>query len=186
VNLKEIMSEVNKDIDDEYDSADLLGWINRGLDDLTPFANYQALSTVVLVPGQKAYPLPAALTALTQVTDDQTNISVLLDELPLNDFTSCGYKVIGRDLVIQPKPTEARTLTLYYTSQLPHLKNPDDVPVIRPDFHDLLVLYTVARARYQDEEESLQINAMSDYLKRRNQFVYEMHRAPMYSIEAIF
>lgn len=186
MNLKEIINEINKDIDDELDNADLIGWINRALDDLSPFANYQAFAEISLVADQKAYPLPADLVKLVQVTDESGTLPVQLLEQPLNDFISCGYKVIGRDLVIQPKPTQAKPLTLYYESRLPHLKDPEDVPVIRPDFHDLLVLYAVARARYQDEEESLQVNAKSEYLSRRSQFVYEMHRAPMYSIQAIY
>lgn len=184
MNLKDIIYEINKDIDDEFDNADLIGWINRALDDLSPVANYQAFADITLVADQKVYPLPAELVKLIQVIDESG--TGRLYEQPLNDFTSCGYKVIGRNLVIQPKPTKPGTLTLYYESSLPHLKNPEDVPVIRPDFHDLLVLYAVARARYQDEEVGLQMNAMSEYKNRRSQFVYEMHRAPMYSIEAVY
>ncbi|WP_028609229.1 hypothetical protein [Paenibacillus harenae] len=184
--LSDIIDEVNKDIDDELDDGYIIGWINRAIDDISPFANHQQTSTISLIADQKAYPKPTDLIKVVMLVDETGSTPQGLYELPIRDFTSCGYKVIGQDIVIQPTPKEPKSLSLYYEARLPHLSLPDDVPVIRSDFHDLLVLYAVARARYQDEEEGLQVNAMSEYLSRRSQFVYECRKAPMYNIEMIF
>ncbi|RUS42272.1 hypothetical protein [Cohnella sp. AR92] len=181
--LSEIINEVNKDIDDDLDTADITSWVNRCLDDLTPFANYLKQATVSLVAGQSNYPKPADLIKIDQLVDTSQAVPYKLRELPLGDFISTGYKVIGSEIVIQPMPKQAKVLTLFYEGALPHLSTADDVPVIRADFHDLLVLYGVARARYQDEEESLQAGAMTEYMRRRQQFIYEMRKSPLIVIQ---
>lgn len=164
--LSELIKEVNKDIDDQLPNADITGWLNRALDDLSPVAKYQKSITISLVKDQKDYVLPTDMNEIVHVIGD-----VPLHDIPLTDNSSTGYKVWGNSLTIQPTPEESKEITLYYYANLPHLVNPDDVPAIRSDFHDLLVLYTVARAKYMDEEESMQQNAMSEYLNRKLEYV---------------
>lgn len=169
--LSELQKEVNKDIDDSLPNADINGWLNRCLDDLTPVANYQKSAVINVVPDQKEYALPSDLITIAFLIDKEER----LNPVPVNDFSSNGYKYWGNSIILQPTPKEVKTLDLYYHARLPHLVNADDVPAIPQEYHDLLVLYAVAKAKYQDEEESMQNNAMNEYYMRKNDFISSRH-----------
>jgi hypothetical protein len=166
MNLQEIINEINKDIDDSLPNGDLIGWINRCIDDLSPHAQYQKSSSITLITNQKEYDLPS----------DYQRLVYLVNEIPLNqvemkDFASNGFKLWGNKLVIQPTPTQDGSLDLYYEAKIPHLVNLSDEPQIPSQFHDLFIFYTVARRQYQDDEEARQMNAMSEYNQRKNDFI---------------
>lgn len=180
MNLKELRTEVNKDIDDQLNNADINGWINRALDDLSQFARYKKKVTINVVNGVSDYLLP---TDLLDVLIVGQNVPVL----SLNDFTSNGYKLVGDTLTLQPVPTESYTMDVIYIAPLPHVSNDDDVPAIPTNFHNLLVLYAVAKAKYADEEESMQMNAMNEYQSRKQDFIRFMNRKePPMSIRDVY
>jgi hypothetical protein len=172
MNLQDLIKEVNKDIDDSLSNTEITQWINRGLDDLTPVAKYKKSVTIPLIAGQKEYSLPADVHKIELILDDTE-----LHEIPLKDRTSRGYKVWGNTLTIQPTPENNGELTFYYYASLPHLKNNDDVPAIPSHYHDLLVLYAVARAKYQDEEPEMQMNAWGEYQAKRREFAIEQNQS---------
>lgn len=169
--LQELQKEVNKDIDDSLSNAEILQWLNRGLDDLTPVAKYKQYVVIPLVAGQDKYDLPSDFHKIELIMEDDE-----LFEIPLKDRSSRGYKKWGNALTIQPKPENDGELTLYYYAKLPHLKNPDDEPVLPTNYHDLLVLYAVARAKYQDEEPEMQMNAWSEYQAKKREFAIEQNQ----------
>jgi hypothetical protein len=45
MNLNDIMKQVNRDIDDQYIIDDIRDWVNRCLDELTPFAKKESMAT---------------------------------------------------------------------------------------------------------------------------------------------
>jgi hypothetical protein len=55
---------------------------------------------------------------------------------------------------------------MYYYGHLPHLSDPDDVPALPFQFHDLPVLYAVSKAKYQDEEPELYSTAFAEFNQR--------------------
>lgn len=167
--LSEIIKEVNKDIDDSLPNADITGWINRALDDLSPVAKYQKSKAIDLVPGQGTYSLPTDIVEMVYI--DGLNQPLLSSR-----ETKDGYKLWGNTLILQPPPTETKRITLFYFGKLPYLINSDDVPMIPAHFHDLLVLYAVAKAKYQDEEESMQMNVMAEYMAKKRVFEQEMNK----------
>lgn len=168
MNLKDIRAEVNKDIDDQLNNADITGWVNRALDDLSLVARYKKKVDINLVNGVSDYTLPSDVLDIIAVGD--------LVGVPFNDFVSRGYKIIGDTLTLQPVPSEDGVITLVYTAPLPHLANDDDVPNIPLNFHHLLVLYAVAKAKYADEEESMQTNMMNEYESRKSDFIRYVNR----------
>jgi hypothetical protein len=184
MNLSELIREVNKDIDDSLANIDVTGWINRALDDLSPYANYQKASTISLVADQKQYALPSDLIRIVHLLDEDKLVEY--QQIPVNDLYSTGYKRWGNNIIIQPTPKENRDLTLYYQARLPHLVNADDVPAIPEEYHDLLVLYAVAKAKYQDEEESMQNNAMQEYMMRKDQFIAFMQAGDVYTVNEVY
>jgi hypothetical protein len=167
MNLEQIIEEINKDLDDTFDNGELIGWINRCVDDLTPFAKSQKSAVISLVSGQKTYDVPTDFMKMAALID---TVGALY-EVPLRDFNSPGYKLFGNQLIIQPTPTENKELDLYYEGTLPHLVELTDEPQIPSQFHDLFILYTVAKRQYQDDEEARQMNAWSDYQSRKSDFI---------------
>jgi hypothetical protein len=184
MNLTELIAEVNKDIDDELSNAEITGWLNRALDDLSPYAKYQKLTTISLVPDQKQYALPNDLIRIIHLLDENKLIEYHL--IPVNDLMSYGYKQWGNNIIFQPTPKENKDLTLYYHARLPHLVNASDIPAIPEEYHDLLVLYAVAKAKYQDEEESMQNNAMQEYFTRKDQFIAFMQTGEIYTVNEVY
>ncbi|WNS74236.1 hypothetical protein RRV45_15100 [Bacillus sp. DTU_2020_1000418_1_SI_GHA_SEK_038] len=171
MNLQELIKEVNKDNDDSLSNADATQWINRALDDLTPVAKYKKTAAIQLVSGQNQYECPSDIHKIELIIDEQE-----LSEIPLKDRTSRGYKKWGNDLTIQPTPDTSGELTLYYYAKLPHLANSDDVPTIPSYYHDLLVLFTVAKAKYKEEEPEMQLNAWNEYLAKKREFAAEQNQ----------
>jgi hypothetical protein len=167
MNLEQLINEINKDLDDSLENEELLGWINRCMDDLSPIAQYQKSAAISLVVDQKEYDLPSDYIRLVEFI----NGDVPLSRVTLKDFSSTGYKLWGNKLILQPTPDQEGTCDLYYEAKLPYLVNLEDEPQIPSQFHDLFIHYTVARARYQDEEENLQLGAWSEYKKRKDEFV---------------
>lgn len=169
--LSEILREINKDIDDSLPNGDLIGWVNRALDDLTPHANYQKSTTISLTTDQKEYEVPADLLKVSYLIDENKPMFAV----PMGDFSSHGFKRWGNKFIIQPTPKETKTLDLYYQARLPHLINSDDVPAFPEEFHDLLVLFATAHAKYQDEELEMQQEVMQRYLIRKEAFIQSQH-----------
>jgi hypothetical protein len=182
--LSELIAEVNKDLDDTLSNADIIGWLNRCLDDLSPVANYPKSSTISTVKDQKEYALPSDLINTVLLIDEDKKLEY--PQVELRNYAYTGYKRWGANVTLQPTPSEVRTLSLYYHATLPKLVNPDDVPAIRSDFHDLLVLYAVAKAKYQDEEESMQLNAMSEYTARKEAFIAATQTKEAYTIQEVY
>jgi hypothetical protein len=179
--LSDIWKEINKDIDDSLPNGDLTGWINRALDDLSPHANVQKSTTISLVADQKEYNVPADLLKVSYFLDENKP----LHPIAMNDFHSYGFKRWGDKFIIQPTPKEAKTLDLYYQARLPHVINSDDVPAIPEEFHDLLVLYAVAMAKYQDEELEMQQEVMQRYLIRKEEFIQSQHSNDVSEIQDV-
>jgi hypothetical protein len=182
MNLKDIRAEVNKDIDDQLNNADINGWVNRALDDLTPFAQFKKKTIITLTNGVTDYTLPDDFMDVVNV-----KVDCGLRRLPLNDFDSSGYKVIGNTLSLQNTNTNSLILELIYIATLPHLLNDDDVPMIPANFHHLLVLYAVAKAKYADEEQGMQMSAMNEYESRKNDFIRFVNRQnPIQKIRDVY
>jgi hypothetical protein len=182
--LSDLIKEVNKDIDDTLSNGEITGWLNRALDDLTPYAKYQEFQTISLISEQKEYSLPDNLITIAHLIDEESG--KVFNQIPMQDFSSIGYKKWGNKLLFQPLPKENQDISLYYHARLPHLVNPDDEPVIPIEFHDLLVLYAVAKAKYQDEEESMQNNAMQEYLMRKDQYISFNQSDETYMVQEVY
>jgi hypothetical protein len=179
VNLKELRNEINKDVDDQLPNADITTWINRALDDLTLVTRYKKKTSIPLVNGVSDYTLPTDFLDTKLVT---INGPTKLDRLPLDDFTSTGYKVLGNVLSIQNTPKTSGTIDLIYLATLPHLSGDNDIPMIPVNFHDLLVLYTVGKAKFVDEVTDMQRIALQEYERRKQDlsiFMAKLERPKM-------
>lgn len=164
MNLQQILNEVNKDIDDSLETGTLIGWINRALDIASPIAKYQQRITLLFEYNKGDYDLPDDLIRLAHVIGTQRTY----EEIPLLDNEGTGYKMWGNTIGFQNLNEPA--VEMYYYAYYPHLQNLEDVPALPSIFHDLLVLYAVGRARYQDEEENLQALAMREFVQRLDEF----------------
>lgn len=164
MNVKQLIEEVNKDIDDSLDNADIIGWFNRCLDDLTPIVRKEALK-ITDADTSNTYELPEDLHEIAFIRSAETEYRLI----PLNDKTSRGYKVWGEILYMQP-PVESGELELFYYKRLDHVEDGEDVPEIDPAYHDLLALYAIAHYQYADEEPQRQQDAMNRYFQRKNDY----------------
>jgi len=182
MDLGQIIDEINKDLDDEIDNAELIGWINRCMDDLSPIVKYQKSAIISKVIGQKEYSLPSDYMRVVQLVDGMNP----MNEIPLRDTQSEGYKLWGNQLILQPTPTTTGNLDLYYEGKLPHLVNPDDEPQIPSPFHDLFILYTVAKRQYQDEEENMQMNAWSGFQSRKGELIAFYRKTKIIPIQDVY
>lgn len=173
MNLEQIIEEINRDIDDSLEVDELLGWVNRCMDDLSPVAKKES-KIVYDISETNAYELPSDWmgTVLVMVNGKQ------YEAVPLND-TSAGYKVWGNVLSLQNGPSDGQ-IELYYYRRLAHLEKMEDVPEIEPSYHDLFVLYTVAHHQFMDDELEREGDAITRYNARRQEFqVFMQRKAPV-------
>lgn len=164
MNLSQLIAEVNKDIDDNIADADIIGWFNRCLDELSMLARKEALA-ITAVDTSNIYELPPDLMEVVAV---RVNGSEYL-QIPFNDAYGTGYKVWANNLYLQPQ-AESGDVELFYHKNLAHLSESEDVPEIEPSFHDLLVLYAVAYSQFMDEELERQSDAMIRYRQRKEEY----------------
>lgn len=184
MNLNELIKEVNKDIDDSLPNADIIQWLNRGLDDLTPYAKHQKYESIQLTTGQKNYPLPSDLFRIVYLMDEDRQKR--FTHIPFDDFSSNGYKIWGKELLFQPVPKEEKEISLYYHARLPRLVNSDDIPALPEEYHDLLVLYAVSKAKYQDEEPEMESIVLREYFRRKEEFISFNQSNEVYTVQEVY
>lgn len=180
MNLQQILNEINKDIDDTLDNADLIGWVNRAMDIASTVAPYEKRTTLVFEDGVGDYPMPSDFLKLYHVIGTNGELPLL----KLTDRTSAGYKRWGNTIGFQN--IDETSVDIYYHARLPHLVNMDDEPVIPPQFHDLFVLYAVGRAKYKDEEESMQNNVFGEFSRRIEDLRKYYAQQETYAIEPVY
>lgn len=160
MNLSDIISEINKDTDDDFDFTVLLGWVNRALDLASDVMNYEKRAILLLEEGVSDYEVPPGMMTLKYVIGSAGEY----DQIDLLDQVSTGYKRWGNIIGFQNLTETA--VEMYYYAYLPHLSDPDDVPALPFQFHDLPVLYAVSKAKYQDEELDLYSTAFAEFNQR--------------------
>lgn len=182
MNLQEIISEINKNVDDELDNSESIGWINRCMEELTPIANNQSITTLDTFADQSQYDLPTDFINVEQVIYGGT----ALRQVALSDTRTCGYKIYANKIILQPAPTEDGSLDLYYESNLPYLSDLEDIPQIPVFFHDLFVLYAMTKFMYKDDELTRKADAQSDYNIRKREFIRYMNRSAIEPIKDVY
>jgi hypothetical protein len=166
--LSDIIKQVNRDIDDSYANADIIDWVNRCLDELTPIAKKEK-KTAFTITSDNSYTVPSDWHDTALVVVDKTRYALLAQE----DYDNKGYRQWESNISLQNGP-DSGTVELFYYKRLTKLVNPDEVPEIEEEFHDLLILYASAHSQYADEEPERQQDAMMRYLSRKRD--YETYR----------
>lgn len=169
MNVQEIIDEIAKDIDDNtIDNEVFIGWINRCLDDLTPFARKEVLKTADIT-GENSYAMP----------DDLLEVFMVLVNgcqyypVRINEQYKQGYKLWGNTLSLQCGP-DTGEIELYYYKRLSHIAELTDIPEIDPSFHDLFVLYATAYNLFSERNDDWQ-QRQGDTINRYNQRKQEFY-----------
>lgn len=164
MNLGEMIAQVNIDIDDSVNTADIKNWINRAIDDISPIAKKSERKVTDII-STNTYTLPSDCREIQHVVIDDE----FYDHLTFSDQSSRGYKVWGSELVIQGGPSSGQVNLSYYRN-LNKLVDDTDEPEIEPEYHDLFILYAVAMSQYMDDELPRQNDAMSRYAARKEDY----------------
>jgi hypothetical protein len=157
--VNDIVRQVNRDIDDQYDFGDVIDWVNRALDDLTPIAKRQAMTEL-----DDTLTFPADFHELAFVYQNNQE----LQKLQMTDNTNSGYKVWGNTLILQNVDTSP--VTLYYYRKLSHVTNGDDIPELEPEFHDLLIYFCLGNMQFYDEDYQDRPDSFLRYENRKKQY----------------
>jgi hypothetical protein len=162
MNLGQLYIEINKDLDDTLNSGDLLGWINRCMDDLSPIAKKEAKTSYEITSNE--FELPEDLMEIIRV--------VVKGE----DVDRTQYSVWANTLSFNSAPTSG-TMELYYYRRLAQLTGDiSEVPEIDPTYHDVFILYTIAHQQFMEDEPERQMDAMERYYRRKNEYEAFMRR----------
>lgn len=90
---------------------------------------------------------------------------------PEADYSSYGYTIYGKEILLTPIPSTSQTGTLYYFKSEPALTSDSATPIIPPVYHYAIVCYGafLAAARRQDEQRaSLYLQEYGNWLKAMN------------------
>lgn len=157
--------------DDDLTDAEVTNWLMESLVDLAPIMRREAKTTINLVKDKADYTSADGLP-----TDLMTPFAARLDtedevisEIPVGDFLSDGFKWWNDTLTMQPTPSEARTLTLWYyrwPTILTYLQTSSQMDIME-QFQHLPILYAAAKTQQRDEELEDKTDFMADYLTGR-------------------
>ncbi len=164
--LSDIVTQVNGDVEEEYDATTILQWVNRCLDELTPIAKKEAYIS---------YPIDV-LNSYTMPTDFHKSAEFLVNdypwlEKPLSDRNSTGYKKWAGKLSLQGAMPDSGTIDMYYYRRLLHVDaaNMSAEPELEPEYHDLLVHFAVGMIQFTEEEYD-RPDAMAKYNQRKSDY----------------
>lgn len=158
--LLQLKEDVKALVDDTSVPADwLLSWLNQGLADLTPVLRIAERATAGIIAGKSEYALPSNFYDIRQIRFLSENAP--LSELSPDNFTSKGYKIWGKALLLQPTPNKDDTLEMWYYRTPSALVNDSDVPEVPEPFQHLLVWY--AASLYQVNQQSIDIERATYY-----------------------
>jgi hypothetical protein len=165
-----IIRQVNRDIDDSYANQDIIDWLNRCSDDLTPAAKKEK-KTSFTIDSTNSYTLPIDLhrVAYVMVGDER------YEPIQVTDKASKGFTLWEGKLSLQNGP-DSGTIDLYYYKKLNKLNNPEDEPEIDEEFHDLYILYAVGQLQFTEEEYDDRPDAMMRYEQRKREFSAHINR----------
>ncbi|MDK2902077.1 MAG: hypothetical protein PWR14_981 [Thermosediminibacterales bacterium] len=138
--LSQLKTDVKALVDD-IDIPDnwLLSWLNQGLSDLTPVLRIGERAVADIISNKADYALPTDFYQINHVRLLSENFP--LPSLTSEDFTSKGYKIFGRTLLLQPVPRKDDTIEIWYYRVPATLASDNDVPEIPEPFQHLLVWY---------------------------------------------
>lgn len=154
--------------DDDLTDAEVTNWLMEALVDLAPIMRREAKTTITLAKDKADYTsadgLPTDLmipfAARLDTEDD------VISEIPVGDFLSDGFKWWNDTLTMQPTPSKARTLTLWYyrwPTILTYLQTSSQMDIME-QFQHLPILYAAAKTQQRDEELEDKTDFMADYL----------------------
>lgn len=163
MNLEQLYNEINKDLDDSQNSGDLLGWINRCMDDLSPIAKKEAKASYEIT-SLNEYELPSDLMEIVRVVVNG------------EDVDRAEYSVWGNVLSFKEVPGIG-PVELFYYRRLSRLTGDiSEIPEIDPAYHDVFILYTIAHQQFMEDEAERQMDAMERYYRRKNEYEAFMRR----------
>lgn len=154
--------------DDDLTDAVVTNWLMEALVDLAPSMRREAKTTINLLKDKADYTsvdgLPAdIMTPFVARLDTEDDV---IGEIAIGDFLSDGLKWWNETLTIQPTPSKARTLTLWYYRWpvvLTYLQTDTQLDIME-QFQHLPILYAAAKTQQRDEELEDKTDFMADYL----------------------
>lgn len=140
MNLQELKERVfrltNNKFTDEFHMVDL---INDALNQLVDIGKIKGKETIEVSKGNGEYDLPELFKAPYALIEGDVSDPVIYPLINMND--RFGYVIYGDVFYLKPLPNENKTLTMFYYKYASRLENPDDVPEIDSQWHDLLAMY---------------------------------------------
>jgi hypothetical protein len=164
VDVNNIISQVNRDVEESYDTGDVMDWINRCSDDLTPIAKLEG-KTIFTIDNTNSYTLPDDFHDYAYVVVDGS----FLQKITVQEQHSLtGYLPWGNQFSIENGPASG-TITLYYYKKIPHVTGTDESPAIETEYHDLYILYGRAQIQFTEEEYD-RPDSMGLYESRKREY----------------
>lgn len=133
--IEQLLRRANRIVDDTFDNIDWIDWFNQ--------CQNEAISEILFLPTK---------TILTRNQDGTFTLpSDYKDTLVVLDENVESYKVIGNVLEIDNE--DVTNLTIIYNRFPTEIQNnPDQIPDIPTQFHDIYVFYSAMMAMLSDEE----------------------------------
>jgi hypothetical protein len=175
VKLSNVFAQINRDLEESYENGDLLDWVNRCSDDLSPIALLQASQNYTIATTEDAFTFPTTRMkdVAMKVTDSESEVS-FYRSVSVTDTQPKGYIAWGNTFTLQHGPTGG-TITLYYNKRISQMtiSQLEEEMEIDSEFHDLYILYGRAQIQFTEEDQkgnSDRVDSMDMYLARKREF----------------
>lgn len=184
MNVQEIITLAQMKSEEVYDDPTWIGFINAGIDDLTPIAKLLKTVTLeaeTLVSGYVEINIVAdpangleeaheVLSVYATVTDPVGGKRKQLRRLNMNDNISQGWKLTYDKLIIQHLGADVveATIEVDIYKKPDHVEDMEDIPEFPAQYHTLLVLYICAKSQQKEEELNDKNDFYAEYIMGKN------------------
>jgi hypothetical protein len=165
-----------------YPDTTLIGYINSGLDDLTPVAKMlsQKVGIALTISGGAASidissdpDLSTAHEFVNVFLTPTGGAEAPLRRLPDSDTVSQGWLLTASAIVLQNLTATGGTARVDYYRKLAHVSATTDTPALPDQYHNLLVLYCCARIQEREMVLAVKQDFLADYLAAKQAFAVQ-------------
>ena len=179
--VSDIIRKAELQADESYETSDWIDFINAGLDDMTPVIKLLKSKSGVVVTlssgnGSVTISSDADLAKAHEFINvfftPTAGVQEQLKLLPYKDNYSKGWKLTSATIDYQNCGSSSGTSKIDYYQKLQHVSLlTDDLATVAglpEQYHELVVLFCVARSQAKEEELSDKQDVYSEYLGKKN------------------
>lgn len=180
MNVGKLLDRVYRSTNYKYnDRFGIVDMFNDAQSQMTDDAKIESSSTITLVVDQENYMLPTNFKAPISLIDGTiANPNIIYPLVNINEY-QFGYSIYNGEILLKPKPSEAKTINFYYYKKPTELSVDADEPQFDSLYHYLLASYAIYMIGLMPEmaiSQGMVDRAKAEWIEGSRDFVQSIAR----------